>query len=801
MVSTTHINLSRMGAADLCDECLVVLLDDSVEEFYEGKMSKNDDTPTLRHVHEVQYRELYSFYHTYDEDEDEYEDEDESEGDASPYMDGLFIAGVPSRRWKDELPGLPAMAKAAEVGCLLCQFLRQAILRKRVSYEGPIQVLAGYIWGANRSWVEQRDDGLVAWRCEVLDGRGYLLSAIDFNVETRNGKLSPGGIVTWLRMDGKRSPTPLGVHNVEWMKDTLGQCEEKCNHIEAGTDFLPTRLIDVGTETGDDARLMRTADSSDQGLKYAALSYCWGPKEDAAKQTKTTRSNLSQHLQGMPLRDMVPVVRDAILVCKALNIQYLWVDALCILQDDSDDWDKESQIMGHIFYFSFLTICPLSSNSCLEGFLRPRPPGLEIEFQSSRRKSIRGTYTLFERRSTLENLGIDLKYCQDLDRDQSSWVTRGWTLQEDLMSLRILFFGTSMCHFSCKGLDRSENGHHSSVRASDVTARDIMSWSLKPQGRLSHAQRGELHDRWGETYRITQRKRTYREDILPAISGLAKQYAALTNEAYFAGLWENTLHYDLLWRIRIPHPGDLEKTLQRIRNQRPYIAPSWSWSSQQKPVETLRVRTYNASKRPGVIITPNPPLPSHSRSEFILEEINMDSWGKNPFGQLKGGSIKVSGKVAPFPSDVLMKPCHRGRPALGYFANNYGTCHWDWSSEVSTVQQPGKMRLLLLLSCCAATIDWDPLIWNANPEENHKEIHSAFVERNPLCRTIWKDYVGSEDCRCCKDENLPRNAWGIVIHPAEEPDSFYRVGAFTLLAYSGGTDVFKNVASQTIKLV
>ncbi|KAI8677886.1 HET domain-containing protein [Fusarium keratoplasticum] len=171
-------------------------------------MGKNDDTPTLRHVHEEQYREPDYFYHTYYEDEDEYEedeedeednkdkdededeDEDESEGDVSPDTDELFIAGVPPRRWKDELPGLPAMAEAAEAGCQLCQFLRQAILRKGVSFEGPIQVLAGYIWGASRSYVEQRDDGLVAWRCEVRDGRGegYLLSAMDFNVETRNGK-------------------------------------------------------------------------------------------------------------------------------------------------------------------------------------------------------------------------------------------------------------------------------------------------------------------------------------------------------------------------------------------------------------------------------------------------------------------------------------------------------------------------------------------------------------------------------------------------------------------------------------
>ncbi|KAI8720192.1 HET domain-containing protein [Fusarium sp. LHS14.1] len=214
MASTARINSSKMGAADLCDGCLVVLLDDSVDEFFEGKMEKNNDKPTLRHMNEEQYREPDYFdcanygYEDEDEDEDEDEegeeqdeneeenknededeDEDESEGNFSPGTHELFVAGVSPRRWRDELPDLPAMAETADAGCQLCRFLRQVILRKDVAFEGSIQVEAGYIWGASRNWLEKRDDGLVTWRCEVRAGRvGYLLSAIDFNVETRNGK-------------------------------------------------------------------------------------------------------------------------------------------------------------------------------------------------------------------------------------------------------------------------------------------------------------------------------------------------------------------------------------------------------------------------------------------------------------------------------------------------------------------------------------------------------------------------------------------------------------------------------------
>ncbi|KAL2694732.1 hypothetical protein Neosp_001318 [[Neocosmospora] mangrovei] len=168
MASTARINSSKMGAADLCDGCLVVLLDDSIDEFYEGKMENNNDMPTLRHVNEEQYREPdyfdYANYVDEDEDEDEdegegedeegeeedeneeendNEDEDDSEGDFSPGTHEFFVAGVSPRRWRDELPGLPAMAETADAGCQLCRFLRQVILRKDVAFEGPIQVEAG----------------------------------------------------------------------------------------------------------------------------------------------------------------------------------------------------------------------------------------------------------------------------------------------------------------------------------------------------------------------------------------------------------------------------------------------------------------------------------------------------------------------------------------------------------------------------------------------------------------------------------------------------------------------------------
>ncbi|KAK1963816.1 hypothetical protein LY78DRAFT_563578, partial [Colletotrichum sublineola] len=126
--------------------------------------------------------------------------------------------------------------------------------------------------------------------------------------------------------------------------------------------FLPTRLIDVGQTDQDGPRLVLSETLTNRAtvnspkVEYATLSYCWGPKEDADQQLKTTRATLSAHLEKVPIESMTPVVRDTVITCRALGIQYLWVDALCIIQGDSEDWNKESLSMGRVYYCSALTI-------------------------------------------------------------------------------------------------------------------------------------------------------------------------------------------------------------------------------------------------------------------------------------------------------------------------------------------------------------------------------------------------------------------------------------------------------------
>lgn len=84
-------------------------------------------------------------------------------------------------------------------------------------------------------------------------------------------------------------------------------------------------------------------------MTYMALSYCWGPPHISVTQLKTTSTNLHVMKEEVAEAPMPKSLSDAVRVCKALNIPYLWVDAVCVIQDSKQDWELESTRMGQVF--------------------------------------------------------------------------------------------------------------------------------------------------------------------------------------------------------------------------------------------------------------------------------------------------------------------------------------------------------------------------------------------------------------------------------------------------------------------
>lgn len=120
--------------------------------------------------------------------------------------------------------------------------------------------------------------------------------------------------------------------NLSIAKEWLDDCRN--NHVECcpvKTSSLPTRVLDVGISEGSPScRLVETGNK--QG-NYVALSHCWGGK---IKERLTTET-LSNFLRSIPIAQLPANFRDAIYVTRQLGMRYLWIDALCILQDSKEN--------------------------------------------------------------------------------------------------------------------------------------------------------------------------------------------------------------------------------------------------------------------------------------------------------------------------------------------------------------------------------------------------------------------------------------------------------------------------------
>lgn len=203
-----------------------------------------------------------------------------------------------------------------------------------------------------------------------------------------------------------------------------------CNET-SNTPFVPRRLIDVRSHLC--IRLVDTVDLDAKDIRYAALSYCWGlsmPVEAA-----TTALTLEALLKKICLKKLPKTLCDAIKVTRSLLIPFIWIDALCIIQGDKNDWEHELESMSKIYSRATVTIADAVSDNFAGGFLlrKPRRHWL-TDYPSSQGDTSKG--------------GV-IQYPEDKFFD-SPLFTRGWCLQARELSRRIIYFGKEMVIFECR---------------------------------------------------------------------------------------------------------------------------------------------------------------------------------------------------------------------------------------------------------------------------------------------------------------------------------------------------------------
>ena len=105
--------------------------------------------------------------------------------------------------------------------------------------------------------------------------------------------------------------------------------------------------------------------SPTSNVNYVALSYCWGGDDSM----RLTRANLDAWQQAIKIVQLPKTLRDAIISTRLLGLKYLWVDRICIIQDDPVDIHQEIAVMPEVYQYATLTISASSAKSSSEGFL------------------------------------------------------------------------------------------------------------------------------------------------------------------------------------------------------------------------------------------------------------------------------------------------------------------------------------------------------------------------------------------------------------------------------------------------
>lgn len=167
------------------------------------------------------------------------------------------------------------------------------------------------------------------------------------------------------------------------------------------------------------------------GEDYLALSHCWGvPTEEEKKRFCTTRKNYRDRLQGFSYDELPKTFQDAVQVTRALQKQYLWIDALCIIQGDGGDWGTQAKTMADIFTCAYCTIAASSARGWGDGFLNSQSDRPDIGAPSA---------------PSIPTCECDF----NKDVDEGALMDRAWVLQERVLSRRIIHFTTAHTYCEC----------------------------------------------------------------------------------------------------------------------------------------------------------------------------------------------------------------------------------------------------------------------------------------------------------------------------------------------------------------
>lgn len=394
--------------------------------------------------------------------------------------------------------------------------------------------------------------------CEILHHRPAI-----YRIGTRPG-------------DGRRIPAKFA--GTDSGRNWLAACETGHDAEPLETVVHDLLLIDVV-----DGRVKRVSGN----CKYAALSYVRG--EGKQVQYEASTKEILEKPNGLfsNALQMPQTIKDAAEFAKHIGLQYLWVDSLCICQDDAAEKEATHGKMGSIYRNAVITIVDAYGSSAKDGLL-----GISISRSDTYIRQVQGMELASAR---------DLSFANSLESvDFSPWSSRGWTFQEMVMSSRLLIVTEKQLQFIC--------GHAMYFEELNAHLPQEKTWKLHPSTksiiRLSHEGRLPWSDYRSLVHAYSRRTLTHETDILSAFSGVLEMLSRGTPSTHFFNLPAAILDEALLWTTDSPFSHEryyrelsrsaFEKERDNTieywkrehrRNVPGFPTPSWSWAGWDHAVQ------------------------------------------------------------------------------------------------------------------------------------------------------------------------------------------------------------------------
>ncbi|KAH6628424.1 heterokaryon incompatibility protein-domain-containing protein [Chaetomium tenue] len=459
-----------------------------------------------------------------------------------------------------------------------------------------------------------------------------------------------------------------------WLETCVNSHGADCSPSGA-EKWMPTRLLEVVPQSNKIYLRESTTLDSTGDARYVALSHCWG---QGGTPFTTTQQTLPHRMSGIAIDNLPQTFQDSVTLTKELGLRYLWIDSLCIIQDDAADWAKEAAQMAHVYRNAHLVLNAANSDSDSKGFLQPRhtpdtvplpppPPPNTLNspspFTSTPLNLNPNPYPLAS-----PNLNLNLKFHlqllppptrrplnpttttttttrQDRALAHEPISTRAWCLQEHILPVRALQYGRRQMFWGCELMRAGEGGDVVPLgQAQALGGGQLKRLCVSGNIDVSVFARGADRDpgkeavvavNWAGWYRMLEdysaRRITKHTDRLPALAGLALAVGRETSggaggEDYLAGIWRTGLLEGLLW-CKAQAGQVLVATPE-------YVAPSWSWAAVVGAVQFPLYEWYTRRAHWKARMADFEALAEYCSHAMVKKD-------RDPYGRLNGGSLTL----------------------------------------------------------------------------------------------------------------------------------------------------------------